>query len=197
MGSGSVDDDTDELLAGVEEAEDVEPSFECVKDVLEVQSDPLLGYGAFGTVHYAVLIAESKSVALKAVSKAATRAAAATGDSQASLREILFGEAMLLEELAVGRHRNMLKFHGCATVARAHASPCSRAVPAMAARPPLPVRCFALPQVVARHEPCVYRTAAVRGRRAAAMDWPAPPVHGAGGGKGDVRPAAGAHLLPL
>ena len=138
---GSVDDDNDELLAGVEEAEDVEPSFECVRDVLEVQTDPLLGYGAFGTVHYAVLIAESKSVALKAVSKAATRAAAASGDSQASLREILFGEAMLLEELAVGRHRNMLKFHGCATVARAHASLCSRAVPAMTVRLSLPVRC--------------------------------------------------------
>ena len=101
-----------ELLANVDSAEDVEPNFDVVKNILEVQADPLLGYGAFGTVHYAVLIAESKTVALKAISKAATRKAAVEGGSSASLREILFGEALLLEELAIDRHRNMLKFHG-------------------------------------------------------------------------------------
>ena len=103
-----------DLLFATQKAEDVEPSFDCMSGVLEVQADPLLGYGAFGTVHYAVLIAESKTVALKAVSKAATRNAAVEGGSPASLREILFGEALLLEELSAGRHRNMLKFHGCA-----------------------------------------------------------------------------------
>lgn len=107
------DDVTDEeLLAAVQLAEDVEPSFDVLEGLLEVQADPLLGYGAFGTVHYAVLIAESKTVALKAVSKAATRTAALEGNTQSSLREILFSEAQMLEALAVGRHRNMLKFHG-------------------------------------------------------------------------------------
>ena len=48
------------------------PSFEILKDTLEVQEDPLLGFGAFGTVHYAVLIAEHRTVALKAISKART-----------------------------------------------------------------------------------------------------------------------------
>ena len=115
-GSMDLEDDSfpteTELLANVDSAEDVEPNFDVVQNILEVQADPLLGYGAFGTVHYAVLIAESKTVALKAISKAATRKAAVEGGSSASLREILFGEALLLEELAIDRHRNMLKFHG-------------------------------------------------------------------------------------
>ena len=84
----------EELLAEAEIEAAEEPDFEAVADILEVQADPLLGYGAFGTVHYAVLKAECKTVALKAVSKAATRAAAAEGGSSAGLREILFGEAM-------------------------------------------------------------------------------------------------------
>ena len=88
-----------ELRAAVEHAEDIEPSFDCLKGILEVQADPLLGWGAFGSVHYAVLIAEGKTVALKAVSKAATRFAAVEGGSPATLHEVLFGEAQLLEEV--------------------------------------------------------------------------------------------------
>ena len=88
----------------------VEPSFECVAGELEVQFEPLLGSGAFGTLHYAVLRSENRTVALKAVSKAATRQSAIEGGATTSIREILYGEAMLLEELAKPRHRNMLKF---------------------------------------------------------------------------------------
>ena len=90
------------------------PSFQVLSDVMEVQLEPLLGFGAFGSVHYAVLLADSKTVALKAVSKEATKASLANSSAAAttSLTELLYGEAALLEELAASRHRNMLKFHG-------------------------------------------------------------------------------------
>ena len=148
----------EELVTSVELAEDIEPNFDTVVGIFEVQADPLLGYGAFGTVHYAVLIAESKTVALKAVSKAATRTAAIDGGSPASVREILYNEALLLEELAASRHRNMLRFHGCIAP---HASlltlsPISYRIHC----PPLPWR--AVRQLVARHQPCLYRAAALR-----------------------------------
>lgn len=88
------------------------PTFGVLKDVVEVQTTPLLGEGAFGTVHYAVLVEGSRAVALKAISKERTCQAALRGNAKANVEEILYGEAMMLEELASGRHRNMLRFHG-------------------------------------------------------------------------------------
>ena len=89
-----------------------EPTFEVLQDVIEVQHTPLLGEGAFGTVHYAVLIEGSRAIALKAISKRLTQRAAASGGAEQSLAEILYGEVKILEGLAAGRHRNMLRFHG-------------------------------------------------------------------------------------
>ena len=96
-----------------ETSEDDVPTFEPVKDVLDIQTDALIGRGAFGTVHYAVLREEQKAVALKVVSKSRTRASAEHGSGvTSSLDEILYGEARVLQELASARHRNMLKFYG-------------------------------------------------------------------------------------
>ena len=77
-----------------------------------MQTTPLLGVGAFGSVYYAVLVEGARAVALKAISKERTRAAAQRGGAQQSAQELLYGEAKLLEELAATKHRNMLRFHG-------------------------------------------------------------------------------------
>lgn len=91
--------------------QDDSPTFDCLQDIVEVQRSPLLGVGAFGTVHYAVLIDGSRAVALKAANKELTLRGAADGEQQ-SEHEILYGEAIMLEELAASKHRNMLRFHG-------------------------------------------------------------------------------------
>ena len=88
------------------------PTFAVLRGLVEVQTTPLLGVGAFGSVYYAVLVEGTRAVALKAISKERTRAAAQRGGGQQSAQELLYGEAKLLEELATTKHRNMLRFHG-------------------------------------------------------------------------------------
>ena len=88
------------------------PTFAVLRGLVEVQTTPLLGVGAFGSVYYAVLVEGTRAVALKAISKERTRAAAQRGGAQQSAQELLYGEAKLLEELATTKHRNMLRFHG-------------------------------------------------------------------------------------
>ena len=88
------------------------PTFAVLRGLVEVQTTPLLGVGAFGSVYYAVLVEGTRAVALKAISKERTRAAAQRGGGQQSAQELLYGEAKLLEELASTKHRNMLRFHG-------------------------------------------------------------------------------------
>ena len=88
------------------------PTFAVLRGLVEVQTTPLLGVGAFGSVYYAVLVEGARAVALKAISKERTRAAAQRGGAQQSAQELLYGEAKLLEELAATKHRNMLRFHG-------------------------------------------------------------------------------------
>ena len=88
------------------------PTFAVLRGLVEVQTTPLLGVGAFGSVYYAVLVEGARAVALKAISKERTRAAAQRGGAQQSALELLYGEAKLLEELAATKHRNMLRFHG-------------------------------------------------------------------------------------
>lgn len=71
------------------------PDFEAVRDHLEVQRSPPLGVGAFGTVHYAVLKSESRTVAVKAISKSLTLQALAGssgGQQVRSAEEIMYDE---------------------------------------------------------------------------------------------------------
>jgi hypothetical protein len=74
--------------------DDLVPGFGVVCDHLEVQKDPPLGLGAFGTVHYAVLKAESRTVALKAISKSLTLEALAGSSGQLTrpAEEIMYDE---------------------------------------------------------------------------------------------------------
>jgi serine/threonine protein kinase len=59
-----------------------------------------------------VLIGSTKPIALKAVSKRATLAAARDAGAALAEADLLYGEGAVLRALGASRHRNMLRFHG-------------------------------------------------------------------------------------
>ena len=83
------------------------PTFEALADEFEVDPDPI-GFGGFGTVHFALQHNSNKTVAVKAISKERT----AELSEKAGQRCDIETEVELARDLGLKRHRNILKFYG-------------------------------------------------------------------------------------
>ena len=90
----------------VEEIDEPDPTFEVLTDYTVELENPL-GVGGFGSVHFGCQRRTQKMVAVKAVSKERTRAAAERGASSTSAVDILKMEIEVMKELSETRHRNM------------------------------------------------------------------------------------------
>ena len=87
--------------------EELPPTFEVLAaEQYEVDPDPI-GLGTFGSVHFA-LTATNKTVAVKAISKARTKALAEAAGQEATVES----EVAMLREVGTKKHRNILRFHG-------------------------------------------------------------------------------------
>ncbi|KAL3903344.1 MAG: hypothetical protein SGPRY_011714 [Prymnesium sp.] len=87
--------------------EEPPPSFEVLqREDYDVDPDPI-GLGTFGSVHFCRTPLR-KNVAVKAISKARTKALAEAAGQEASVDT----EVELLREVGTKKHRNMLKFYG-------------------------------------------------------------------------------------